>query len=118
MRFIAFFLFSAALATAQNCDFKEYKPAAGLKAEMVQGVLQVNWQGDRDQQLRAYFAIRNGQPTIQELAARKGQAGWIVLGRDLTPEYEVLSGVRRLSEQQAGPLRALKVEITPAVARR
>ena len=39
----------------------------------------------------------------------------MVLGRDLTPEFEVTSGVRRLSEQQASPLRALKVEITPEV---
>jgi hypothetical protein len=115
MRLIVFILGTAALAAAQTCDFKEYKAAGGLKAEMAQGALQVSWQGERDQQLRASFTIRDGQPTIQELAARKGSAGWIVLGRDLTPEFEVVTGVRRLSEQQAGPLRALKVEITPAV---
>src|SRR5258708_4033314 len=62
MRFIAFILWTAALATAQNCDFKEYKSANGL-----------------------------------------------------TPEFEVPTGVRRLSEQQAGPLRDLKVAITPEV---
>jgi hypothetical protein len=97
--------------SAQNCDFKAYKAGDGLKAEMNAGILQLSWQGYSDQQLRAQFTIRNGQPTIHELAVRKGSANWIVLGRDLTPEFEVTSGVRRMSEQQAGPLRALKIQI-------
>ncbi len=103
------------VAGAQNCDFKEYKAADGLKAEMQAGVLQVVWQGERGQQLRAGFAIHDGQPEVRELAARKGQGSWIVLGSGLVPEFEVTSGMRRMSEQQAGPLRALKIEITPEV---
>ena len=102
-------------ASAQNCDFKDYKPTDGLKAEMQSGVLELAWQGYGDQQLRAQFTVRGGQPTIHELAARKGSGHWIVLGRDLTPEFEVTSGVRRMSEQQAAPLRALKIQITPEV---
>jgi hypothetical protein len=105
----------ACSAGAQNCDLKDYKPVDGLKAEMQSGILQLSWQGYGDQQLRAQFTIRGGQPTIHELAVRKGSGRWIVLGRDLTPEFQVTSGVRRLSEQQAAPLRALKIEITPEV---
>jgi hypothetical protein len=107
-----------AVLQAQNCDFREYQAADGLTAEMNGGALQVAWQGDRDQQLRADFAVRDGQPTVRELAARRGAGAWTVLGRNLTPEFEVTSGVRRLSEQQAAPLRALKIEITPAVIER
>src|ERR1017187_8732099 len=103
------------LACAQPCDLNAYKPVDGIKAEATAGATQVTWQGERDQQLRAQFAIRDGQPLIQELAARKGQGTWIVLARNVTPEFEVTSGVRRMSEQQASPLRALKVELTPAV---
>ena len=106
---------SCGAGAAQNCDFTNYKPADGLKAEMTGGALEVSWRGDRDQQLRASFTIRDGQPTVRELAARKGQGSWISLGRDLTPEFEVVSGVRRMSDQQAGPLRALKIAITPEV---
>jgi len=102
-------------ASAQNCDFKDYKPTDGLKAEMQSGVLELAWQGYGDQQMRAQFTVRGGQPAIHELAARKGSGHWIVLGRDLTPEFEVTSGVRRMSEQQAAPLRALKIQITPEV---
>jgi hypothetical protein len=87
----------------------------GLTAQSVPGGLQVNWRGERTQQLTAIFSIRGGQPMIHELAVRRNGGSRIVLGTDLTPEFEVTSGVRRLSEQQAQPLRALKVEITPAV---
>ena len=102
-------------AFAQTCDFKDYKPADRLKADMQGGALQFSWQGERDQQLRAQFQIRDGQPIIRELAVRKGQGNWIVLGRDLTPEFEVTSGMRRMSEQQAQPLRDLKIALTPEV---
>jgi hypothetical protein len=105
-------------AAAQNCDFKEYKMLDGLKAEMADGAIQVTWQGERDQQLRASFGIRNGQPIIRQLTVHKGQANWIILGRDLIPEFEVTSGIRRLSEQQAAPLRDLKIAITPEVIER
>ena len=95
MRQISFILGAAlcgGLATAQNCDFKDYKAIDGLKAQMTAGAVEITWRGDGDQELRASFTIRDGQPTVHELAARKGQGNWIVLGRDLTPEFEVTSG--------------------------
>jgi hypothetical protein len=100
---------------AQTCDLKDYKPLDGLTASMDGDLLTVSWQGAQDQQLRAEFTIREGQPVVHQLAARKGQGNWIVLGKDLSPEFQVTSGVRRLSEQQAGPLRALNIAITPEV---
>jgi hypothetical protein len=105
-------------AMAQNCDFTGYKAMEGLTSEMSAGSLVVSWQGEGDQQLRASFIIRSGQPLVHQLAARKGQGSWVLLGQDLTPEFEVTSGVRRMSDQQAGPLRALKIAITPEVIER
>jgi hypothetical protein len=106
---------SCAGAAAQNCDFSGYKPADGLRAEMSGNALTVSWRGDRDRQLRAQFIILSGQPTVRELAVQNAQGSWIVLARDLVPEFEVTSGVRRLSEQQAAPLRALNIALTPEV---
>ena len=105
------------LATAQtlNCDLKEYKALDGLKAEVRGDALNVEWRGERNELLRASFAIRDGQPVVRELAARKNGGAWVTLGRDLTPEFDVTSGRRRLSEQQAAPLRRLKIELTPEV---
>ena len=120
----AHLLFAAALwtscATGQgiNCDLKEYKPLDGLKAEVQNGVLEFSWQGARGQELRASFTIRDGQPTVAELAARKSGGAWIVLGQNLAPEFQVTSGKRRLSEQQMAPLRKLGVQFTPEVVDR
>ena len=113
---------SLAIATAANaqlnCDLAGYKPLNGLKAQMRAGLLEVTWQGERQEQLRAVFTIRDRQPVVQELAARKEGGTWMVLGTNLTPEFQVTSGVRRLSQQQIAPLKELGVALTPAVIER
>src|SRR5450755_1158181 len=96
-----------------NCDLHEYRPAEGLTASIANGVLQINWQGERDQQLRAAFTIRNGNPMVRELAVRAGQGTWQILGSNLSPEFDVVSGRRRISEQQMAPMRALNLKFTP-----
>ena len=101
-----------------TCDLAGYKPQEGLQAQIRSGVLEVTWQGERREQLRAQFAIRGGQPLVRELAARKNGGSWIVLGQNLTPEFEITSGVRRLSQQQIAPLKELNVELTPDVVER
>src|SRR5947207_4693703 len=117
-------LLSAVLAGALmaaepvNCDMTQYKSADGLKAENHGGALQLSWQGERGEQLRASFAIRDGQPTVTELAARAGGGAWKILGRNLTPVYELTSGVRRMSEQQLGPLREMNAKLTPELIER
>ncbi|HEV2689101.1 MAG TPA: hypothetical protein VGV35_11115, partial [Bryobacteraceae bacterium] len=103
----------AAAGQSLNCDLHEYKPVDGLTAAPANGGLQVTWQGERDQQLRAEFAIRGGNPLVRELAVRTGQSAWRILGNNLSPEFDVTSGRRRISEQQMAPMRALKLNLTP-----
>jgi hypothetical protein len=100
---------------AQTCDLTQYKPMDGLTASQKSGVLEVTWSGAAGQQLLASFQVRDGQPHINELAVRKGSGPWSPLFKNLTPEFEVTTAVRRLSEQQAAPLRALKIALTPEV---
>ena len=108
------FIALSAIARAANfdCNLQEYKPAPGLKAELSPAGLRVEWQGEHDEMLRAVFASRNDQPVISELAARKQGGQWVRLGSDLTPEYQVTTGRRRMSEQQLEPLRKLGIPIT------
>jgi hypothetical protein len=117
-----FLLAALAAATVMGqdfrCDMAKYTPQDGLKAHVRGAFLELTWEGERREELRAAFTIRNGQPTVSELAARKNGGNWIVLGQNLAPEFEVTSGVRRLSEQQMAPLRDLKVELTPEVVER
>ena len=109
----------AGAAFAQDCDLSGYRPQPGLQAGDRAGAVEITWEGERHEQLRAAFAIRDGRPTVRELAARKGNGEWIVLGRDLSPEFEITSGVRRLSQQQIDPLvKELHVQLTPEVIER
>ena len=105
----------AVAAQDLTCDLSRYKAQDGLKAQMRGPVLEIAWQGERKEELRASFILRDGQPMVQELAARKNGGKWIVLGQNLSPEFEVTSGIRRLSEQQAAPLRELNIKLTPEV---
>jgi hypothetical protein len=76
-------LLLAALASAQemNCDLSTYKAQDGLRAEMRAGAVELTWRGERQNELRASFTVRNGQPLVQELAVRKTGGKWMVLGQ-------------------------------------
>src|ERR1035441_10854573 len=94
-------LLLSAIAGAQtlNCDFQGYQPLDGLKAAMRAGSLDLSWQGERGQTLRATLGVDGGQPVVRELAvARNGK--WSVLGHDLTPEYR--------SEEHTSELQSLR----------
>lgn len=106
---------SALQADPLKCDMSQYKPTTGLSAAVEQDALEVTWAGEQGAELRMRLAVDGGQPTVREFAVRGGGGQWVTLGRNLTPEFRVTSGVRRVSEQQLGPLRQLGVEITPAL---
>src|SRR5205085_2967148 len=103
------------LADAVKCDMSQYKAVSGLTASVDQDALVLAWNGENNQELRARFAIKSGTPTGRELAVRKAGGPWAAVGQNLTPEYHVVSGIRRMSVQQAEPLVGAGVELTPAV---
>lgn len=76
-------------------DLAGYRAQPGLNATVEGDELTVLWQGEQAQQLRARFAIVAGTPTIRKLAVGKEGGQWLVLGRDLTPEFRVTTGIRR-----------------------
>lgn len=89
-----------AAAQTFNCNLQDYKSVDGVKAEMARNSVELTWLGEAGQQLRAQFTLQNGQPVVQELAARKSGAHWIVLGKDLIPQFEVTTGRRRISSTE------------------
>ena len=97
-----------------RCDLTKYKATTGLTATIVENLLAVTWRGESGTELRARYAIVDGQPQVHDLGVRK-LGTWQVLGENLTPEYQVVSGIRRMTTQQADPLRAAGVELTPDV---
>jgi hypothetical protein len=98
-----------------GCDLSGYSAAPGLTAAVSANVLTLAWAGAGEDQVRLVLTIRSGVPTFEEIAVRTGAGGWVAVARGLTPEYEVVSGLRRISEQQLQPLRQLGVELTSEV---
>ena len=95
-----------------NCDLSAYTPQPGLTASVADETLTVTWEGDHDNVLRLRFIIDQGAPTWQELAIRTSGGQWRVLATGLTPEFRVISGVRRVTQQQTEPLEELGVPLT------
>src|SRR4051812_16673501 len=112
--FLLTLLSRACWSAPLNCDLSAYRTRSGLNAGVQGDALVVTWTSAENAELRISFTLKAGVPTIRDLAVHGGN-GWAPLAENLTPEYRVTSGVRRMSEQQAGPLRALGVEITPDV---
>jgi hypothetical protein len=106
-------LCGAAAGQTLNCNLDGYKPVDGLKATCRGSALELEWRGEGGDQLRASFTVRNGQPEVQELAARKTGGAWVVLGTNLQPEFHVTSGKRRMSLAQGNIFKSLKIEVTP-----
>lgn len=120
MQRCALFLLASLSAAAADltCDLSAYRAQEGLKAQLNAGLLELTWQGERQEQLRAAFTIHDNQPVVQELAARKPGGKWVILGTNLRPEFQITSGVRRLSQQQIAPLKELGIALTPEVIER
>ncbi len=106
---------SPVLADAVRCDLSQYKSMTGLTAAIDQDLLVVTWAGQGGTEVRARYGIDGGKPVVRDLAVRKSGGEWGVLGQNLSPEFRVVSGIRRLSTQQAQPLRAAGVTLTPEV---
>jgi hypothetical protein len=102
-------------ADALSCNLSQYKPTPGLTATAEQGALTVAWSGQNGSEVRTRYAIDGGKPILRELAVRKAGGHWTTLGRNLSPEYHVVSGVRRMALDQANPLRAAGIELTEDV---
>src|SRR6185295_15182558 len=54
-------------------------------------------------------------PVIRELAVKKSGGQWATLGRNLTPEYHVVSGIRRMADDQGNTLKNAGIELTEEV---
>src|ERR1700704_3167354 len=103
------------LAASLTCNLSPYKAGQGLTAVVEQDMLVVSWTGQNGADLRARYAIDSDQPVVRDLAVKKAGGQWTTLGKNLTPEYHVVTGVRRMADDQANPLKAAGVELTEEV---
>jgi len=117
MRQLGLFLILTGAAAAQpiSCDMTGYKPRSGLTATSNAGAITLEWDGEAGASVQLQLAVNNGQPVVQRIAVRRKGGQWAVLGTNLTPEFTVTAGLRRISNQQLAPLRELGVALTPEV---
>jgi len=106
---------STVFADPLKCDLTAYKTAPGLTAAVADDTLSLVWDGDNGQELRLRFMLSGGTPTIKELALRRKGGQWATLATNVTPEFRVVSGLRRATQQQTEPLVKLGVALTPEV---
>ena len=102
-------------AASPDCDLHEYKAAAGLTATNGPDGLAVAWSGDADRDVRLLLTIDGGTPTIRSLTIRRKGGPWTTLATNATPEFRIVSGFRRMTNQQIQPLNGLGVTITPEI---
>jgi hypothetical protein len=105
----------AASLHAQTCDLSQYKPTSGLSASVDRNTLTLIWDGEKNEEIRLRLAISNGSPSIEEIAVRHKGGVWATLGKNLNPEFQVVSGLRRMTDQQLQPLQSLGIKITPEI---
>jgi hypothetical protein len=53
--------------------------------------------------VRLRFVVDGGAPVIRELAVRKKGGQWSPLVANVRPEFTVVSGMRRMTQQQVRP---------------
>ncbi len=98
-----------------GCDLAQYMAGGGPTAMMDQNTLLVTWPGAAGADMRLRLGLENAQPIVRDLAVRPQGGEWGTLGQNLTPDFHVTTGVRRVSNQQLNPLEGLGVEITQEV---
>lgn len=108
----AFGMATGAAADPLRCNLSGYTPMQGLTAGVQQDVLTVTWSGADGAELRARYAIASAQPVVRDLATRARGGRWSVLGENLTPDFKIHTGVRRISKDQLPSLRGLGVDVT------
>ena len=106
---------SVVTAQAQSYSMADYKAQPGLQAQVADKILTITWEGEKSDELRMRLAVEKGAPIIREIGLRRKGSNWSTLATNLTPEFEVVSGLRRMTDQQLQPLKALGVPITPAI---
>lgn len=87
-------------AQGENCSVSGLKAPEGVRVMATGDGVALTWPGERGEQLHARFALRDGQPVVRELEARKAGGDWVELAKDVTPEFQVTTGRRRMSKTE------------------
>lgn len=100
------------------CDLRDYKAVEGMQVATSNDGVTLTWQGEAGNNLRAGFGLRAGQPVVQELAVQQPGGQWTVLASNVTPEFQVTTGKRRISTAQMNFLKQAHLDTPAEIERR
>ncbi len=100
-------------AVPPDFDMDAYQAQPGLTAEVANDVLTVIWEGAHNEKFKLEFIINQGVPVIRTLDTRNSAGAWRTLLNGVAPEFRVVSGMRRVTQQQTEPLEKLGIPLTP-----
>src|SRR2546425_10296542 len=83
------FVTSALYADPLNCSLTDYKAVPGLGAAVVGDILELTWDGGKNQEVRLRLTNNGGTPTIRELSVRRRGAEWVSMANNMTHAYGV-----------------------------
>ena len=106
---------SSAAADPLTCTLRDYTPQPGLSATMATDALTLAWEAERGVEARLRLIVDRGVPIVDDLAVRDRGGSWASVVSRVTPEFRIVTGLRRMSNQQLAPLRELGVEVTPEI---
>ena len=106
---------SSAAADPLNCTLRDYTAQPGLSATATADALTLAWEAERGIEGRLRLVVDGGVPIVEDLAVRNRGGAWASVVSRATPEFRIVTGLRRMSNQQLAPLRELGIEITPEV---
>ncbi len=116
MRFVdccifAFIFFWTSHGFSQEWNLDSYIEQPGLTAGLHGDTLRVVWDGS-DNRFCMDMGISGGTPVIWALSYQDLHGAWRKMAVNLVPEFSVVSGVRRVTQQQTEPLGRLGVPLT------
>ncbi len=103
------------LVTAQTettFDLSGYDDQSGFRVYQSDQVLDIRWNGGDQDDLAMQFSIAEGAPVIRRWSIRSGKGDEQIVAMNVRPQLRIVSGVRRITQQQTEPLEEMGRAIT------
>lgn len=105
-----------AAADPLSCDVSGYRAQPGLEAAPASDAITLTWDGAKAGELvRLSLGVEGGAPVVREIAVKPAGGAWSTVVRNAAPEFRVVSGMRRITNQQISPLKTLGREVTQEI---
>ena len=90
----------------------DYQVQQGIDLSIVDSTATVTWDGQNNHEFLLRFNVVGGMPTFETLSVRSTKGAWKNIASYFQPVFNVVSGLRRVTQQQTEPLEKLGIPLT------